>query len=86
MPPNPVIFITMTTCRHQKLVLIGEQGKKLRCRHCHLTIDERELGEGYCPECMEVSGVRRRDFEVLEPENNETTYRCEICGTLIRVG
>ncbi|MFZ7110784.1 MAG: hypothetical protein ACOWYE_03790 [Desulfatiglandales bacterium] len=74
----------MTDCRHQKLVLIREPGKRLRCRHCHLTITETELGEGCCPECLEVSGLRHRDFEALEPEDNKTAYRCEICGELIR--
>ncbi len=76
----------MTTCRHQELVLVTRQGKKLCCRHCRLTIDEKELGEGYCPECQEVYRVQRRDFEEVEPEDNGTVrYRCEGCGTLIEV-
>ena len=86
LPPIPVIFVIMTICRHQKLVLIGSHGKKLRCRHCHLTIDEAELTQGYCPECMEVYGMQRRDFEAVEPEDNKSvTYRCEDCGILITV-
>jgi len=77
----------MTPCRHQELVLVNKQGKKLRCHRCHLTIDEKELGEGYCPECLETQGVRHRDFEELEPEDDETIlYRCEDCGILIQVG
>ena len=65
---------------------MGAQGKKLRCRHCHLTIDEEELGSGFCPECREVYGLQRRDFDVVETEDRETTlYRCENCGAVIRV-
>ena len=80
------ILPIMTSCRHQKLVLVGGQGKKLRCRHCHLTIDEKELGDGYCPECQEVYGVRRRDFEEVETKSTgKGRYRCEDCGALIEV-
>ena len=69
----------MTECRHQELVLVRGLGKKVRCRHCHLTIDEEELGEGYCPEC--------REFEELESEEDGMVqYRCEGCGDLIEVG
>jgi hypothetical protein len=74
----------MAQCRHQQLTLVGKQGRKLRCCHCHLTIDEKELEQGYCPECWEVSGVRRRELEELAPENEEVVrYRCEACGVLI---
>ncbi len=74
----------MTTCRHKKLVLLEKQAKKIRCRHCHLTIDEKELGSGYCPECQEVYGLRRRDFEeVKTKDDGAVVYRCEDCGTLI---
>lgn len=76
----------MSECTHQKLVLVGGRGKKLRCRHCHLTIDEKELGEDYCPECLENRGVRCRDFEELEAEAPaKVRYRCEVCGILIEV-
>lgn len=76
----------MTSCRHRKLVLMGAQGKKLRCRHCHLTIDEMELRGGFCPECREAYGLQRRDFDVVEAEDDGTThYRCEECGALIQV-
>ena len=80
------ILILMTTCRHNKLVLLEKQAKKIRCRHCHLTIDEKELGSGYCPECQEVYGVRRRDFEeVKTKDEGAVVYRCEDCGTLITI-
>ncbi|MBW1897068.1 MAG: hypothetical protein JRI47_08410 [Deltaproteobacteria bacterium] len=76
----------MTSCRHQELVLLKKEGKKLRCRHCHLTIGEEELGEGYCPECREVHGERRRDFEEVASEDDDSIeYRCEGCGALIKV-
>ncbi len=74
----------MPRCNHQNLILLNTQDQKLRCRHCHLTICEGELAQGYCPECYEVSGVRRRDFEQCEPEDNgEARYRCEECGIII---
>jgi predicted RNA-binding Zn-ribbon protein involved in translation (DUF1610 family) len=73
----------MPTCKHKNLIL-EKQAKKVRCRYCHLTIDEKELGSGYCPECEEVYGVRRRDFEAVKTKNEgEVIYRCEDCGTLI---
>ena len=74
----------MTACRHEKLVLVRPQGRKFRCRHCQLTIDEQELGQGCCPECLEVRGVRHRDFEEIEAEDNgKVLYRCEGCSALI---
>lgn len=77
----------MPPCRHQKLVLLEKQGKKLRCHHCHLTIDEKELRDGFCPECQEVYGVRRRDFEEIKPKDDgKAQYRCEDCGAVIDVG
>jgi len=76
----------MASCRHQELVLLKKEGKKLRCRHCHLTIGAEELGSGSCPECREVHGERRRDFEEVVPEGNGSVqYRCEGCGALIKV-
>lgn len=78
------ILIFMTTCRHKKLVLLEKKAKKIRCRHCHLTIDEKELGSGCCPECQEVYGVRRRDFEdVRIKDKGGVEYRCEDCGAII---
>lgn len=76
----------MTSCRHNRLSLISQTGKKLRCRHCHLTIDEEELGESCCPECLEIHGVRRQDFEEVEQENKDKVqYRCDDCGALIEI-
>ncbi|MBN1846949.1 MAG: hypothetical protein JW932_00030 [Deltaproteobacteria bacterium] len=66
--------------------LINQTDNKLRCRHCHLTIDETELGRGCCPECLEVHGIRRRDFETLEQENDgKVRYRCDDCGAIIEI-
>ena len=74
----------MAACRHKSLILLAPQGKKLRCRHCHLTIDETELEDGFCPECYEVSGEKRRDFEQLESEDDGIVrYGCEKCGVII---
>lgn len=74
----------MASCNHQNLVLLAPQNKKVRCCHCHLTIDEKELADGDCPECYEVYGVRRRDFEQLEAEDEgETRYSCEKCSAII---
>jgi hypothetical protein len=75
----------MSGCNHQRLVLLTPQDKKLCCRHCHLTIDEKELAGGYCPECYEVYGVKRHNFQRLEPEDNgKAQYRCEECGIIIK--
>ena len=74
----------MSRCKHQSLVLLAPQDKRLRCRHCNLTIDEKELADGNCPECYEDSGMKRQDFERLEPENNgKIRYGCEKCGAVI---
>ena len=77
--------MAMSPCNHQSLVLLFPKAKKLRCRHCHLTIDEEELENGHCPECYEVDGVKRRDFTTLEPEGDgEAQYSCEKCGVIIK--
>ena len=71
-------------CRHQRLVLLAPQGEKRRCRHCHLTINSKELADGFCPECHAVHGVKRWDFDRFEPEHeNRIRYRCEKCGAII---
>lgn len=76
----------MKPCSHKNLVLLNKQAKKIRCRHCHLTIDEKELGSGCCPECLEVYGLRRRDFEDVEStDEGAVVYRCEDCGKLIKM-
>ncbi len=74
----------MTSCSHLKLVLLPEKNRLLRCRYCHLTIDADELRGGYCPECFEVYGKRRYDFDEIEaPDKGKTRYRCEQCGIII---
>ncbi len=74
----------MSTCKHRELVLLSETNNKVRCRHCHLTISEDELGDGYCPECYEVDDMKRYDFENLIPKSKEMVrYRCEECGAMI---
>ena len=71
-------------CRHRELVLLPPPDKKFRCRHCHLTIGQEELANGYCPECYEVYGLKRCDFEPLEPDGNgNVRYACENCGAII---
>ena len=74
----------MPRCDHQEMALLPPQDKKLRCRHCHLTIDGKELEDGYCPECYEVYNEKRRDFESVETEGDgKTRYICEKCGAII---
>ncbi|MFC1864186.1 hypothetical protein ACFL1Z_09580 [Thermodesulfobacteriota bacterium] len=71
-------------CRHNELVLLDSKENKLRCLHCHLTIDKNELTYGYCPECYEVDGVKRNDFEAFNLEDeSQAQYFCEKCGALI---
>jgi predicted RNA-binding Zn-ribbon protein involved in translation (DUF1610 family) len=74
----------MASCTHQHLVLLPGHSPRVRCRHCHLTINKEELGNSFCPECFESSGRRRADFEPVEhPAEEATRYRCEDCGVLI---
>ena len=76
----------MPRCKHQQIVLLAPEDRKLRCCHCHLTIGEKELAEDHCPECYEVYGVKRRDFETVEPEGDgRTRYICETCGATITI-
>ena len=73
----------MTECPHKNLELIAEPSVRLQCRHCHLRITPEEL-EGYCPECYEVYGEKRYDFEEVASTGNPITrYRCEECGVII---
>lgn len=77
----------MDSCRHQKLILIKKENNKLRCAHCHLTINRDELESDFCPECWETEGIRRRDFEKVEEKNTDIdTYRCEQCGIAVEAG
>jgi NAD-dependent dihydropyrimidine dehydrogenase PreA subunit len=72
------------TCTHTNLVLLSKTNDRVRCHHCHLTIGADELRNGYCPECYEVSGQKRYDFEeVHEPSDRDTCYQCEDCGAMI---
>ncbi|MFH1985558.1 MAG: hypothetical protein ABIL58_27295 [Pseudomonadota bacterium] len=74
----------MTDCPHTEIVLIPTAARRLRCRHCHLTIRAEDLGDGYCPECFEASGKRRFDFDEIAPEGNAAPrYRCEQCGAIL---
>lgn len=74
----------MTDCPHTEIVLLPEAPKKRRCRHCHLTLSAEELGDGYCPECFDVSGVRRYDFDdVVQDSAGTPRYRCEACGAML---
>ncbi|MCF8069867.1 MAG: hypothetical protein K9L30_14900 [Desulfobacterales bacterium] len=74
----------MENCKHEILTLVIEKSNKVRCRHCHLTISEDELENGYCPECMEAHNVRHCDFDkVSRPDSPTTRYYCENCGIII---
>ncbi len=65
-------------------MLLHKQKSRLRCRHCHLTIEINELSNSYCPECFETAGKKRYDFEEVKDAKPEITqYRCEECGVLI---
>ena len=71
----------MDECRHEILELLPAPASKVRCRHCHLSIAEDELGGGPCPECLEATGRRRREFEpVADAGDVAPVYRCEACG------
>lgn len=74
----------MVSCDHSTLELLPEKKDRLRCRHCHLTIDADELGDGYCPECFENEGKKRYEFDPIKAvERSLPRYRCERCGVII---
>ncbi len=74
----------MSRCSHKTLILLKERGDKLRCRACHLVLSAEELTGGFCPECYEVRGEKRKDFEKVTVEDEGITkYRCEECGAAI---
>ena len=76
--------LAMDSCNHTALELLPER-KKTRCRQCHLTIDAKELGEGFCPECFDTSGKKFYEFEEMESKDGgPATYRCEECGVIIK--
>ena len=77
----------MSTCSHEILTLLPPASPRLQCRHCHLTITESELGDNYCPECLEVNKVRRRDFDTVDAAaGTAARYRCERCGIIVKSG
>ncbi|MBW1642347.1 MAG: hypothetical protein JRI53_09975 [Deltaproteobacteria bacterium] len=74
----------MNTCSHANLIQLPQPEKKLRCQHCHLTIKADELKQGYCPECFEMNGDKRYEFETIDvKEPAATQYKCEDCGVII---
>ena len=74
----------MASCAHTNLTQLPEPEKRLRCRHCHLTMAAGDLKEEFCPECFENSGEKRYDFESLETDTSSAVkYRCEQCGVII---
>jgi hypothetical protein len=73
----------MTHCNHPTLELLPERKRTLRCRHCHLTLDAEDLGDGYCPECFETSGKKQYEFDEMEAKG-VASYRCEECGAIIK--
>jgi predicted RNA-binding Zn-ribbon protein involved in translation (DUF1610 family) len=75
------------SCKHSTLELLPERKRTLRCRQCHLTIAEEELGYSYCPECFDGKGIKNFDFETAPDKGgNVTRYRCEECGAIITSG
>jgi hypothetical protein len=75
----------MPECTHPVLTLMPPPEARLCCRHCHLTITARELGQGCCPECLEVNGLRRCDFDEVAQAKNRMRYCCEACGLVVDV-
>jgi hypothetical protein len=74
----------MILCNHRTLELLPEKKKTVRCRHCHLVLDTEELGDGYCPECFEISSKKQYEFEEMKTETREVArYRCEECGAIV---
>ncbi len=74
----------MNACNHMTLELLPERKKTLRCRHCHLTLADGDLPDGFCPECYETFGVKRSEFdELISTEERAARYRCDNCGAII---
>lgn len=49
-----------------------------------MTIEADELRDGYCPECFEMDGGKRYEFEEINGENNgQARYRCLGCGAIV---
>jgi hypothetical protein len=74
----------MNSCNHTTLELLPARKSSLRCRYCHLTLAGEDLQAGYCPECFDVSGTKRYEFdEVKSREEAAARYRCDDCGAII---
>lgn len=74
----------MPACTHRQLVLLPAQQVRVRCRHCHLTINAEDLTSRYCPECFATTHTKRFDFEDIVPvDSGIVRYRCEACGGII---
>jgi hypothetical protein len=81
---KPICQRIMEDCKHEILRLLPVKNNRLRCRHCHLSITEEELGNDCCPECLSAYKIRRRDFEKIKSADNGTIrYCCEECGMVI---
>jgi len=74
-----------SNCKHLNISLIKPDTKKrLKCRHCHLTISEDEIGKGFCPECFESTGKKNYDFDSIPSQTlGKVRYRCESCHVII---
>ncbi len=74
----------MAECTHTRLMqLTPKAADRVRCQHCHLTIDAAELGSAHCPECFEATGTRRREFVPVAAEVRDVRFRCEDCGAML---
>jgi len=74
----------MKACNHTTLELLPVRKQTLRCRHCHLTLSATDLQDGFCPECFDVSGTKRYDFDEVNMEQEPVArYRCEKCGVIV---
>lgn len=74
-------------CAHKTLQVLKPPEPRIRCLHCHLTLDRNDLADGCCPECIEVSGRRREAFEEVNAgQTSAPQYRCDECGILIEQG
>jgi hypothetical protein len=47
-------------------------------------MDGKDLGDGYCPECFEVYGEKRYDFDEMAAIGEGARYRCEDCGAIVK--
>jgi predicted RNA-binding Zn-ribbon protein involved in translation (DUF1610 family) len=74
----------MNSCNHTNLELLPVRKNTVRCRYCDLTLAVEDLQDGFCPECFDVSGTKRYEFdEVKSREEPAARYRCDDCGVII---